>query len=340
MKRLHLLFFTLLLLASCGKKPQNKAYNPVIDVNAIVMGLTDGTHQRTYVGRVASDMEVDLGFPLGGKLTLLKVKNGQRVHKGDVVACVDETASRSMHDIALASLRQAEDGYARMKQVYDQGGVNEVRWMQMVTDLEKARQAEISSRKRLDDCTLRAPADGIISMEPHVIGQDMSPMESLCKLLDLRSLHVEFSVPEQDIHLVNRGEKSTAEMPSFPGKELKVSISDKGLIANPMGHTYTVKAHITDNDGVELLPGQVAKVKLSSTSPDGLTVPSWCIQTMESGLVVWVVRDGKAYRSPITVKRYVRNGVMVESGVEPGDTVIIDGYSKLYKGAPVKVTVE
>lgn len=340
MKRLNVMLLAVLLAVGCGKKPQNTAYNPVIDVEAIVMGLTDGTHHRTYIGHVASDMEVDLGFPMGGKLTKIYVHNGQRVKKGDVLACVDETSARSMHDISLATLKQAEDGYNRMKQVYDQGGVSEVRWMQMVTDLEKARQSEIASGKRLDDCTLRAPADGIISMEPHIVGEDLSPMESLCKLLDLRSLHIEFSVPEQDIHLVNRGERTTATMPSFPDKELKVSISDKGLIANPMGHTYTVKAHITDNDGVEMLPGLVAKVRLNSTADDGLTVPSWCIQTMEKGLVVWVVRNGKAFRAPIQVKSYVRNGVLVEKGIEPGDTVITDGYSKLYKGAPVNVAVQ
>jgi len=325
------------MFAGCGKKPQNSEFNSTIRVNAIEMGQADDTQCRTYVGAIESDMQMQLSFPLGGRLTALYVHNGQRVKKGTLLGKVDDTSAKSLHDAALATLRQAEDGYDRMKQVYDEGGVSEVRWMQMQTDLEKARQSEISTRKHLTDCSLYAPQDGVISMDDHQIGEEMSPMSPLCKLLDMKSLHVLFSVPEQEIELVEEGEAGTVTLPSAPDKTLRVKVSDKGLLANPMGHTYHVKAHITDADGASLMVGQVAKVHLRSTAPSGLIVPSWCVQTKEDGLVVWTIRGGKAYRTHIEVETYVKNGVMVRSGLQPGDQVITDGYQKLYEGADVEV---
>lgn len=291
---------------------------------------------RSYVGSIESDMQMDLSFPTGGRLTALYVHNGQRVSRGTLLAKVDDTAAKSLHDASLAMLRQAEDGYERMKQVYDEGGVSEVRWMQMLTDLEKARQSEISSRKHLDDCSLYAPQDGIISMKDHHIGEEMAPLSPLCHLIDMKSLHVLFSVPEQEVEFIHEGECATASLPSAPDKTLQVRISDKGLLANPMGHTYKIKAHITSSEGAHLMVGQVAKVHLSSTAPQGLIVPSYCVQTMADGLTVWVVRDGKAYRTPIEVEVYVKNGVLVRSGLQPGDIIVTDGYQKLYEGAEVE----
>lgn len=340
MKKLVLLLVLGVMLVGCGKKPQNTEYKKAINVHAIRMGSTDVTNLRTYVGQVASDVEIDLSFPLPGRLAGVYVRNGQRVQKGDLIARLDETSAKSLHETALATLRQAEDGYARMKQVYDEGGVSEVRWMQMQTDLEKARQTEISTRKHWQDCSLYAPQDGIISMRNVQVGEELGPLSTLGKLLDFRKMHICFSVPEQEVRLVQTGEKATATLPAFPDHTLRVQISNKGLLANPMGHTYQVEASITDADGVSLLPGQVAKVHLQSTAHEGLIVPSWCVQTMASGLAVWVIRDGHAYRSYIKAAGYVKNGVLVAEGLSADDWVVTDGYQKLYNGAEVQIVAE
>lgn len=327
----------MLLMASCRNTPQNTEHRTAIKVSSIVVGDENNTQVRTYVGALESDMQMPLSFPLGGRLTELYIHNGQSVKKGTLLAKVDDTSAKSLHNAALATLRQAEDGYARMKQVYDEGGVSEVRWMQMLTDLEKARQSEISTRKHLDDCSLYAPQDGVISMKSVQIGQELSPGTPLCQLIDMKSLHVLFSVPEQEIKAIKPGEIGSAILPSSPDSRLTVKVADKGLLANPMGHTYQVRASITDADGAHLMVGQVAKVSLASTAPQGLIVPTYCVQTMPTGLVVWTVREGHAYRTPIEVEVYVKNGVLLKSGLKDGDEVIVDGYQKLYEGAEVEI---
>ena len=101
-----------------------------------------------------------------------------------------------------------------------------------------------------------------------------------------------------------------------------------------MGHTYTIKAKVPV-ENKDILPGMVAKIKLSLSEASGIVVPSSCVLTMPEGADVWTVKNGKAYRRNIKVGGFVKNGVVVESGLQSGDTIITVGYQKLYNGAKV-----
>ena len=331
-----LLFLPLsLLLIGCGDKSDKKqVYDPAIPVKIAVVEVADGTNVRNYVGSVKSETKVALSFHLGGTLTNIYVHNGQKVNKGTIIAKVDETTAKSLHDAALASLNQAEDGYRRLKQVHEEGGISDVRWVQMETDLEKARQTEISTRKNLEDCTIYAPQDGIISMDERVVGELMRPSETFCNLIDMNKFVVEFTVPEKEVGMINIGDKAVAEINALNNLETEIVIYDKAIVSNPFGHTYTVKAKI-DLVGKDALPGMVAKIRLNSSALSGIIVPASCVQTVSDGLAVWAVKNGKSYRRIIEVSDFVKNGVLVQKGLDHGDTIVTVGYQKLYNGAKV-----
>ena len=293
--------------------------------------------ERNYVGDIGSEQEVSLSFPLGGTLTKVAVKNGDYVVKGQLLAEVDATSATSLHATALATLRQAEDAYRRLEAVHREGGLSEVKWVEMETNLEKARQTEVSARKHMEDCTLRAPFSGVVSCGTPLVGQDMHPGEPFARLLDMRRLRVRFSVPEQEISLINVGDEALAEIPSMGNGQLILRISDKSLSANPLGHTYKVYASIVSGNVKNLLPDMVAKVHMKLNDLGGIVVPSGCVQTMPEGTVVWVVKNGKAEHRWIEVGDFMRNGVVVKTGLGVGDTVIIAGQQKLYTGAKVKM---
>ena len=324
-----------LLLTGCGKKKaQKQTFDPTIPVEISIIEQTNDNNLRNYVGTTKSEMELPLSFPLGGKLTGIYVKNGQHVKKGTVIARVDATSAKSIHDAALATLNQAEDGYNRLKQVHDEGGIPDVRWVQMETDLEKARQTEITARKHLNECTLIAPQEGFISMDKHTTGENMLPTTPFCRIIDMNKMIVEFSVPEKEIGIIQVGDKAEASFPGLNNLTKTIEIIDKSFVSNPMGHTYTIKAKVPV-ENKDILPGMVAKIKLSLSEASGIVVPSSCVLTMPEGADVWTVKNGKAYRRNIKVGGFVKNGVVVESGLESGDTIITMGYQKLYNGAKV-----
>ena len=331
-----LLFIALssLLFLGCGEKKPQQVFDPTIPVEISVIEQSYDNNLRNYVGTVKSEMKLPVTTPLGGTLTGIYVKNGQHVKKGAVLARVDETTARSLHDAALASLHQAEDGYNRLKQLHDEGGIPDVRWVQMETDLEKARQAEISTRKHLNECTLRAPQDGYISMEDRTIGESLLPSSPFCHIIDMNKMVVEFSVPEKEIGVIQIGDKAEATFPGLDNMTKTIEIVDKSFVSNPMGHTYTIKARVPVEDK-DILPGMVVKIQLSLSEASGIVVPSSCVLTMPEGADVWTLKNGKAYRRNIKVSGFVKNGVVVDSGLNNGDTIVTVGYQKLYNGAKV-----
>ena len=334
-KTLLITALSALLLIGCGnKKAQKQTFDPIIPVEISVIEQSNDNNLRNYVGTTKSEMELPVSFPLGGKLTGIYVKNGQHVKKGTVIARVDATSAKSIHDAALATLNQAEDGYNRLKQVHDEGGIPDVRWVQMETDLEKARQTEITARKHLNECTLIAPQEGFISMDKHTTGENMLPTTPFCRIIDMNKMIVEFSVPEKEIGIIQIGDKAEASFPGLNNLTKTLEIIDKSFVSNPMGHTYTIKAKVPV-ENKDILPGMVAKIKLSLSEASGIVVPSSCVLTMPEGADVWTVKNGKAYRRNIKVGGFVKNGVVVESGLENGDTIITVGYQKLYNGAKV-----
>ena len=216
----------------------------------------------------------------------------------------------------------------------------DVRWVQMETDLEKARQAELTARKRLEDCSLRATFSGIVSCGERYVGQSLKPGEAFCKLFDLKKPVVRFAVPEQEINLIKVGDEIEAEIPALGSKVMKLKISDKSMIANPMGHTYNVMAKFCSDIPKEMLPDMVAKVKVKLEGGAGIVVPSSCVQTMPEGTVVWTIENGRAKHRLIEVGDFQHNGVFVVSGLKSSDTIVTDGQQKLYTGAKIKVAGE
>ena len=85
------IFISLLLvipvLTGCnGGDKGNSGWSDTIVVEAMVVSDGNNTGEREYVGEIGSEVEVDLGFALGGKLTKVTLKNGDKVRKGQLLA--------------------------------------------------------------------------------------------------------------------------------------------------------------------------------------------------------------------------------------------------------------
>ena len=327
-----------LLFCSCGNNEKGRpGWSDTIPVEVLVIDDSTTPTERNYVGDIGSEREVQLSFLLGGTLTKVAVQNGQTVSAGQLLAEVDATTANSLHATAVATLRQAEDAYRRLEAVHKEGGISDVKWIEMETNLEKARQTEVSTRKHLEDCAIKAPFSGVISCGNHHVGQELKPVEPFARLLDMNKLRVDFSVPEQEISLIHVGDAVTATVPALDDREIALRISDKSLIANPLGHTYKVHASIVSGDVKGLLPDMVAKVNVKIGAAGGIVVPTDCVQTMPEGTVVWVVVDGKAQHRKVVVGDFIKNGVVIKEGLSAGDIVVKAGQQKLYTDANVRV---
>ena len=326
----------LMALTGCAKKSKySHLTDKPLPVEIEVVGESNRVVEDTYVGVVRPETDIALVFPWGGQITGIYVKSGDHVRAGQLIATVDSTQARSLLESAEAMHAQAKDAYNRLKPLHEKGGISDVKWVEMETNMEKARSMVISSRKRYDDCSLRAVQDGIVTINNVDVGQHVTINQPIGKLMDLTAYSVEFTVPESEIGALHIGEAITVSLPAL-NKHYEAKISEKALTSTHVAHTYRVKAEITAKDAAEdLLPGMVCRAIIKQREHNGYIISAGCIQTQQRGHSVWLLRNGKAERQMVKIGAYVENGVLISEGIEAGDTVIAKGYQKMYKGARV-----
>lgn len=327
---------TLLLAVTACKKSAPPKERPAIPVQVMVVDTVAGGMTRTYVGEVEENLSVAVSFPMGGRVERVYVHEGDRVRAGQILATVNSNNAQNAYNSAKASLEQAEDAYKRLKKVYDQGSLAEVKWVEMETTLEKARSMEQIARKQLEDCTLTAPVAGVVGSCNAKAGASLLPGEPAVTLLDMGSVAVTFSVPEGEISTVNVGDEATVCVPALDNRLLAGRITDRSVSASRVSHSYQMKIAFPNADK-SLLPGMVCKVLLCQSENQGFVIPAKCVQTRPEGLSVWVVEKGRAQHRLITSTAFVANGVLVSSGLHPGDTVVTAGMDKLYTKAELRI---
>ena len=336
----HSFCYLLLVIAfigvGCNKKsPYSHLLDKPLPVEIEVVGESSKTVHNTYVGEIRPKFEMPLIFPLGGQITGIYVKSGDNVRAGQVIATVDSTQAKSLMESARAIYHQAVDAHARLKPLHEAGGISDVKWVEMETNLEKARSMLISATKRYEDCTMRAAQNGVVNMRNVDVGQQIGYGQSIGTLMDMTKMCVEFTVPEMEVGRLVKGQKVVVDMAAL-GKQYEAEIVEKSLVATYLAHTYRVKAELCSAEAAkDLLPGMICRAMIDARESNGYIISAGCVQTQQRGHSVWVLRDGRAQRVMITIDEFVENGVLVSSGLHYGDTVVSKGYQKMFNGARV-----
>ena len=336
MKRLvYILIVAVVLLAGCKGKEQNTDER-IISVNVKVIEEETFGEKRTYVGTIEASEAITLSFEAGGNVKDVFVKVGDNVHAGQLLARLDKTSAQSSYDAAKSTLEQAEDGYRRAKQLHDNGSLPEVRWVEIQTKLAQAQSMENISRQALEHCDLYSPASGVIGSKMIEQGTNVSPLQQAFKLMNIRQLKVKTSIPENEISKIKIGKKAVVTVPAADDETFEVEVIEKGIEANVLSHSYEVKCIFT-GDHEKLLPGMVCKVTMDEPENTGYVIPSRAVQTMADGIGVWKIKNGHAERCIVKSNKYVADGVLVMEGIEMGDTIVTEGYQKLFDSAKVEI---
>ena len=338
MNKVYLGLMAAVLLTTTGCHKKNRyAYlaDKQLPVEVEVVGESSKLEENIHLGEIRPTVDINLVFPLGGEITGVFVTSGDRVKKGDIIATIDDTQAQAFLESANAILRQAEDGYKRLKPVHEQGGISDVKWVEMETNLEKARSMAISAQKRYEDCTLRAVQDGVVNMKTVDKGQRLMPGQSIGSLMDLSSYVIFFNVPESEIGKININDTIDVALPALENT-YKAMIAEKSMMASRVAHTYRVKADIISPQAAkDILPGMISRAIIRNRKSQGFIIGAGCVQTQQRGHSVWVIRNEKAYKKMIKIADYVENGVLVSEGLQLGDSVVSKGYQKLFEGAKV-----
>lgn len=326
----------IMIAVSCADKGNRKVVEKeVVNVGVMTVVPMSSQYYNVYVGEINASGSAVISTNHSGILESINVEQGSSVKRGDVLAEVVSKNVQATYEISHATLRQAEDGYERVKKVHKSGTVADVKLVEIETQLAKAKAAAKSSELSLEECKVKAPFNGTVSEILVEKGVHVNPGTPLLKLVDLSTIEVSIPVPEGEIGRIKKGQKALIDVPALNITGIEAHVELKGVTAVFPSHTYRCTL-VPDKKQTALYPGMVCKVRLSEVSDSmRIRIPASAVEMDSNGRFVWVVKDGVVARTYVTVDGYQEHGVVISSGLEPGDKVIVKGAAKVSTGMKV-----
>lgn len=334
-----------LCVALCSCVREQQVHTPsAVNVGVKRVERSAGVLERHYVGVVSEVQSASLGFTYGGVVSKVFVKEGDFVRAGDSLLAIDKSSAKHIYDIAHASYLQAKDGYDRAQMVHKQGGLTEIKWVEVQTALSKAEAAYKNAQKQLDDCSLLAPYDGYVAECSAQVGVNVAPMVGVVSLLSTSEVEVSFSVPEREVVATRVGQPLKLRVASLADREYHTTVYHKGMTAKTLSHTYSVKARLNNSDGA-LLPGMMCEVVMTdSVVAQGVTVPAEAVLlATDNSRFVWLAEPIDTLGHYVAVMRKVQiggfaeGGVVVTEGLNEGEALVIEGYQKVSEGTQLNI---
>ncbi|MTV48205.1 efflux RND transporter periplasmic adaptor subunit [Heliobacillus mobilis] len=218
------------------------------------------------------------------------------------------------------------------------------------TDLKlKAAQVQLkrqeweTAARDLEECSVKAPMDGMVLDVPVDPGDYISPETKIAVLGRTDRLNIKADVSEADLPLIGIGMAAQITGPSLGEKNLdgKVTVIAPQAVTKEKEQTEKTTVPVTvevDNPGGIGRPGTNVDIRIQAARlSDVLTAPHEAIRDSRTGKEVLVVRDGKIAVSPVVTG--LANDMMVEvkSGIQAGDWLVLNPPEELQEGTPVVI---
>lgn len=355
----------LLAGAGCMKKPPATPPAAPVEVKVITAEASPTVMYADKVGEVKGSQEVDIRSMVSGILLKKHFDDGTMVAKGQLLYSVDPREFLAQVANAEAQVASAEANLSRSRQDVE-------RYRPLLADeaiarqvydnaVAAARQAEAqvtASRAALDQTRLgveyaqiRAPLHGRIGAVQIFPGDLVTAGQTLLGTISSDDpAWVYFQISETEMLAFTKRHGSTDPPADDPARIVKLMLSDgsdyplTGLInfgdraLDPTTGTLKIRAEFP-NPEHRLIPGMFVRVRATTGQPvNALVVPDRAVQEQLGKYFLTVVgADEKAELRPVTLGPRFGNRQVINSGIESGDRVVVEGLQKARPGSPLKV---
>jgi membrane fusion protein, multidrug efflux system len=331
--------------------------------NRVIPVLTAQVAQRDMplwlegLGSVSAFYTVTVKTQVGGPIVKVLYKEGQHVKKGDVLLQIDprpfniqlESAQAALQR-DQANLKNSQVNMDRYKTLSDQKLIAVQQYTDQQSSVDQLMGTVASDKAAIDQANLnldyaqiKSPIDGVTGVRLVDPGNFVQPTDTngLVVVTQLDPIALYFTLPEDDLGSIEKGMAEgtlTVQAWSRAGDKLlgegKLTVIDNQI--NQATATLRLKA-IFDNPKGLLWPNQFVKAKVHiSTRQAAIVVPNAVVQHGPSGTFAYVVEgDSTVSNRAITVDAVQSETAIVSKGLQPGDTVVVEGQAQLRPGTHV-----
>ncbi|MET4107900.1 efflux RND transporter periplasmic adaptor subunit [Hymenobacter sp. UYP22] len=353
---------SLLALASCGKKEDEKAAGPppATPVTLVDARTTDAVYYDEYPATVVALNNVELRSQVAGFITRIYFKDGDLVQKGKPLYEIDRRKYQAAYQQALAGLRSAQavvqnaqvnlNRYQRLaqqdaiaKQIVDNAQTS---YATAQAQVAEAQATVALARTDLDYSVINAPFTGRIGISQVRLGAQVSPGTTLLNTISAEDpMGVDFVIPDADLSRFAglQRQSSTGQDSTFrlllpdgtryaqPGKMLAI---DRGVDQQ----TATVQIRVQfANPKRELKDGMSTVLNvLNRQSGRRLVVPFKAVVEQMGENFVFIAGDSsKAVQRKVQLGPRLRDQIVIMEGIKDGDKVVTEGLNRLRDGGQI-----
>jgi RND family efflux transporter MFP subunit len=257
-----------------------------------------------------------------------------------------QAVARVEYERSLTALQVAVEEYEAARQVLEKGTVGREEDIQAKEAAVQGLEGRVVEAKvHLDDCTLRAPFDGVIAKRLVEANQSVNANQTVVKFQDVEEIRVAVDVPETIMAAdLRRADivQIVAEFSGAPGLEFPVQIKEVAQKADPTTQTFAVRVGMPSPPDLRLLPGMTATVALTyrraGVLGSHILVPISAVFKEATGeQVVWVVgSDQTVTRRPVKLGEATGGRIEIADGLGPGERVAVAGVAFLRAGMKVR----
>jgi multidrug efflux system membrane fusion protein len=320
-------------LAACAKdEPAAAVVRPVL-VQKI--GAADAGSATKYVGDIRARHESDLGFRIPGKIVARLVDVGAIVTAGQILARIDQADAALQGNQAEANLSLAEAEAKRYRDLRAKNFVSQAALDAKETTLQAAQAQAGLMRNQSTYTRLTADHGGVVTAVLAEVGQVVAVGQGVLRVARSDEKEAVISVPEGQVEALRAAKNLTVTTWAHPDEQLSGRLRELAPAADAATRTYTARISITQS-AASLQLGMTATVNLPPANALGILVPASAVVDEGQGPAVWVVVDDKVVRRAIRIRQQREDGVLVETGLQPGELIVIVGAHKLVAGQAVR----
>lgn len=316
---------------------------PPAAVNVTTVKSINWQPYYTSVGTFVAPQSISIVPEVAGMVDSILFKSGDLVKQGQLLMTLDSRQEQAKLASDLANLHLAQIDYQRNSKLYKQHAIAEQVLDKSLATLQQGQAAVQGDQVAIDQKQIRAPFGGRIGISTVSLGQYIGPTSAnstIATLEQVDPLFIDFTLPQQDINNLKIGQPIQVTVDSYPGKIFHGTISAINVAVDQDSRMITVRGLIPNADQ-SLHSGMFADVNVMlPTQLSVITVPQTAITYNLYGDAIYVVKDGKAIQTFVTVGQRRGDDIAVTKGLTVGQQIVTSGQLKLFNGAPVIVSKE
>jgi len=301
------------------------------------------------VGSLHAVQGSDLSAEVAGIVSKVGFNGGDSVKAGDLLVEL-----RADSDVAKLKSLQANAQLAR--QTFDRaqklhaGRTVSKAYLDNAAAALKSADAQVAEQQALvDKKIIRAPFAGKAGTIKVNVGQYVTPGQQLVTLQQLDPIHIDFSLPQQQVSQIVVGGKVVVTSDAYPDKSFEGEVTSFDPKIDTETRNVAVRATLSNPEQL-LLPGMFARITLTVGEPENfVTLPQTAIVFNSYGETVFVLEETKDEEGSVKYfakQKFIKTGerrgdqVAVTQGVEAGEIIVSLGGFKLRNGTPVRINNE